>query len=199
MLQMEAAANVRSGDVGAQDQRDLSFQHWLLTGLLVTAGVLIVALLYRFASAQQQSKADLEAEIGERTAQLRESLGYQTAISDVLKVMSRSTFDVAPVLKVVLDTATRLCRAQTAALYQFEDGAFRWTAGCAFGPQQQDSQSAAPSTPEWETLVDKVTLDRGTVHIADAAADPDYAAVEAAGTDRARSMLGIPMRRDGRL
>src|SRR5262249_51294814 len=63
MLQIAAAANVRSGDIVAQDQRDLSFQHWLLTGLLVTAAVLIVALLYRFAAAQQRSKADLEVEI----------------------------------------------------------------------------------------------------------------------------------------
>ena len=188
MLQMAAAANVRSGDVVAQDQQDLSFQHWLLTGLLITAGVLIVVLLYRFASAQQRSKADLEAEIGERTAQLRESLDYQTAISDVLKVMSRSTFDVGPVLQVVLDTATRLCRAQTAALYQFQDGAFRCMAG-----------GAQPTAPEWETLVGKVARDRRTVHVGDAAADPADGAVEAAGPERARSMLGIPMSRDGRM
>src|SRR5436190_10836211 len=60
MLQLAAAANVRSGDVVAQDQHDLSFQHWLLTGLLVTAAVLIVVLLYRFASAQQRSRLELE-------------------------------------------------------------------------------------------------------------------------------------------
>jgi hypothetical protein len=56
MLQMAAAANVRSGDVVAQDQQDLSFQHWLLTGLLVTAAIVIVILLYRFASTQQKPR-----------------------------------------------------------------------------------------------------------------------------------------------
>src|SRR5678815_5293321 len=131
--------------------RDRSFQHWLLTGLLVTVGVLIVVLLYRFASAQQRSKIDLEREISERTAELRESLDYQTAVSDVLKAISRSTFDLAPVLQVVLDTATRLCRAKVAGIYQFQDGAFRWIAGS--GATAQDGQSAAPAMPAWDDLI----------------------------------------------
>jgi signal transduction histidine kinase/CheY-like chemotaxis protein/HPt (histidine-containing phosphotransfer) domain-containing protein len=203
MLQMAAAANVRSGDIVAQDQHDLSLQHWLLTGLLATAGVLIAALLYRFASAQQKSKADLEGQISERTAQLRESLEYQTAISDVLKVMSRSTFDVAPVLQVVLDTATRLCRTDMAALYQRQDGAFRWMAGCASGPLQPEGLPAPPVAPEWEQLVSTVARDRKTVQVADAAADPDHGTSgevgRTTGPDSVRSMLGIPMIRDGQL
>jgi len=199
MLQLAAAANVRSGDVVAQDQHDLSFQHWLLTGLLGTAGVLIVVLLYRFASAQQRSKIDLEREILERTAELRESLDYQTAISDVLKAISRSTFDLAPVLQVVLDTATRLCRAQMAGIYQFQDGTFRWMAGsAAAGSTPQDASSAtAPTAPAWDDLVVRVAGGARTVSVSNASAEG--AQGDIAGVRRLGTMLGLPMTRDGQL
>jgi len=199
MLQLAAAANVRSGDIVAQDQHDLSFQHWLLTGLLATAGVLIVVLLYRFASAQQRSKVDLEHEILERTAELRESLDYQTAISDVLKAISRSTFDLAPVLQVVLDTATRLCRAQMAGIYQFQDGTFRWMAGSgADGPAQKDLLSTmAPTAPAWDELVARVAGGARTVSVANASAEGTQGDI--AGMRRLGTMLGLPMTRDGQL
>jgi signal transduction histidine kinase/DNA-binding response OmpR family regulator len=189
MLQLAAAANVRSGDIVAQDQHDLSFQHWLLTGLLVTAGVLIVVLLYRFASAQQRSRVELEREVSERTAELRESLDYQTAISDVLKAISRSTFDLAPVLQAVLDTATRLCRAQMAGIYQFQDGTFRWIAG---GGSGLDSSGAAPAAVAWDDVVMRVAGGARTVSVSNAATD----AAEAHGLG---TMLGLPMTRDGQL
>jgi signal transduction histidine kinase/DNA-binding response OmpR family regulator len=189
MLQLAAAANVRSGDVVAQDQHDLSFQHWLLTGLLVTAGVLIVVLLYRFASAQQRSRVELEREVSDRTAELRESLDYQTAISDVLKAISRSTFDLAPVLQAVLDTATRLCRAQMAGIYQFQDGTFRWIAG---GGASVDAPGGAPNVPAWDDLVVRVAGGARTVSMSNASTESPQAG--GVGT-----MLGLPMTRDGQL
>ena len=85
--------------------------------------------------------------------ELQESLEYQTAISDVLKVMSRSTFDTGPVLQVVLDTATRLCRAQMAGLYQLEDGAFRWVAGAGSGALRQHFHLAEPSEPALKKIL----------------------------------------------
>lgn len=198
MLQLAAAANVRSGDIVAQDQHDLSFQHWLLTGLLVTAGVLIVVLLYRFASAQQRSRIDLEQEVGERTAELRESLEYQTAVSDVLKAISRSTFDLGPVLQVVLDTATRLCRAQMASIYQFQDGTFRWMAGSGQGPAQIDLKTTAPSASAWDDLVVRVAGSSRTVWISDVSADGTQPS-DAERGKRLGTMLGLPMTRDGQL
>ncbi len=199
MLQLAAAANVRSGDVVAQDQHDLSFQHWLLTGLLATAGVLIVMLLYRFASAQQRSKIDLEHKITERTAELRESLEYQTAISDVLKTISHSTFDLAPVLQVVLDTATRQCRAQMAGIYQFQEGTFRWMAGSGTGgaTQQDQLSTTAPTAPAWDDLVVRVAGGARPVSIANASAEGTEDDV--AGVRRLGTMLGLPMTRDGQL
>lgn len=198
MLQLAAAANVRSGDIVAQDQHDLSFQHWLLTGLLATAGVLIVVLLYRYASAQQRSKIDLEREITERTAELRESLDYQTAISDVLKAISRSTFDLAPVLQVVLDTASRLCRAQVAGIYQYQDGTFRGTAGSgARLPLRPDGlPRTAPTSPAWDDLVVQVAASSRTVCITKAS---EEALANSADARRLGTMLGLPMTRDGQM
>ena len=197
MLQLAAAANVRSGDIVAQDQHDLSFQHWLLTGLLVTAGVLIVVLLYRFASAQQRSRIDLEHEVGERTAELRESLDYQTAISDVLKAISRSTFDLGPVLQVVLDTATRLCHAQVAGIYQFQDGTFRWIAGSGTGGANQEAHKSAPAAAAaWDDLVVRVAGGARTVSVSNAAAELSNGAADHSGVG---TMLGLPMTRDGQL
>lgn len=197
MLQLAAAANVRSGDIVAQDQQDLSFQHWLLTGLLVTASVLIVVLLYRFASAQQRSKIDLEREISERTAELRESLDYQTAISDVLKAVSRTTFDLAPVLQVVLDTAVRLCRAKTAAIYQVQDGAFRWMAGGG-GDAPHQASRMAPSALAWDDLVVRVAGGARTVSVANAS-EEITGPVRSANALPPGAMLGLPMTRDGQL
>jgi signal transduction histidine kinase/DNA-binding NarL/FixJ family response regulator len=196
MLQLAAAANVRSGDIVAQDQHDLSFQHWLLTGLLVTAGVLIVVLLYRFASAQQRSRIDLEHEVSERTAELRESLDHQTAVSDVLKAISRSTFDLGPVLQVVLDTATRLCHAQVAGIYQFQDGTFRWIAGSGAGAGNQDAHKTAPASGAWDALVVRVAGGARTVSVSNAAAEMSNGAADHSGIG---TMLGLPMTRDGQL
>jgi signal transduction histidine kinase/CheY-like chemotaxis protein/HPt (histidine-containing phosphotransfer) domain-containing protein len=196
MLQLAAAANVRSGDVVAQDQHDLSFQHWLLTGLLVTAGLLIVVLLYRFASAQQRSRLDLEREVSERTAELRESLDYQTAISEVLKAISRSTFDLGPVLQVVLDTAARLCRARIAGIYQFQEGSFRWIAGSGSGPTYRDAPKSPPSAAAWDDLVVRVAGGARTVSVSDAAVEMANGVASGSGLG---TMLGLPMTRDGQL
>jgi signal transduction histidine kinase/CheY-like chemotaxis protein/HPt (histidine-containing phosphotransfer) domain-containing protein len=199
MIQMAAAANVLSGDIVAKDQRDLSLQHWLLTGLLVTASVIIVVLLYRFASSQRRSRAELEMKISERTAELRELLDFQTATSEVLKVISRSTFDIAPVSRVVLETVTRLCRVQVAALYRFEEGALRWMAGYGTGPQNQQIRTAAPESPGWKALAEKAAHDGQTVSVVDAASVPEFCISDIPGVGRARTMLGIPMTRDGKL
>ena len=138
-------------------------------------------------------------ELESRNVELRESLEYQTAISDVLKVMSRSTFDLEPVLQIVLETATRRCRAQTASIFQLEDGAFRWKVGYGLHPLYQQAEARTPIVPGPGTLVGRVAAAGKAIRLADAQSDSDYMPKDAARIQNARSMLGVPMMRDGKL
>jgi len=138
-------------------------------------------------------------ELEARNLELRESLEYQTAISDVLNVMSRSTFDLEPVLQTVLETALRLCRAQFASIFQLEDGAFRWKVGSGLDPDYQQREIGSPIPPGQGTLVGRVAMAGKAVRVADAWSDPDYLPQDDARLQNVRSMLGVPMMRDGKL
>ena len=90
----------------------------------------------------QRQLTERTAELTERTAERDEALGYQTAISDVLKVISRSAFELQPVLDIVVATAVRLCRADQATLYRLEEGEYRWAASHAFTRLRMIASSA---------------------------------------------------------
>jgi signal transduction histidine kinase len=138
-------------------------------------------------------------ELESRNVELRESLEYQTAISDVLNVMSRSTFDLEPVLQTVLETAMRLCRAQAASIFQLEDGAFHWKVGHGLHPVYKQKEIDSPILAGQGTLVGRVALAGEAVRVDDAQSDPEYMPQDDARLQNVRSMLGVPMLRDGKL
>ncbi|HEV8679953.1 MAG TPA: GAF domain-containing protein, partial [Stellaceae bacterium] len=158
-----------------------------------------IALLQNFAAQAviAMENARLLGELRQRTGDLEEALEYQTATSDVLKVISRSTFDLGPVLEYVIETAIRLCRAHMGSIFRLEDGVYRWAVGYGLDPVYREIEERTPIVPGPGTVVGRVALEGRAVQIADALADADYAAKDDAKLTSAHTMLGVPLMREG--
>jgi len=134
-----------------------------------------------------------------RTSDLQETLEYQTAISDVLKVISRSAFDLQPVLDTVVQTAARLCDAKQAAVYQREHELVRLVSSFGFSPEYVNNSrglGAFPIDRSPQNVGPRAIRERRTVHIHDVAAVQGYG--EASITlGRQRTSLGVPLLREG--
>jgi GAF domain-containing protein/anti-sigma regulatory factor (Ser/Thr protein kinase) len=156
-----------------------------------------IALLQNFAA-----QAVIAMENARLITETRESLEYQTATSDVLKVISQSAFDLDAVLEAVVAAAIRLCRADFAAIYRNEDGEYRWAVGG--GNRQEPSYSieyerierSVRIRPGTGTLVGRTALEGRTVQIPDVLNDPLYEAKDDARIGNARTMLGVPLLRE---
>jgi GAF domain-containing protein/signal transduction histidine kinase len=132
-----------------------------------------------------------------RTAELQESLEYQTATSDVLKVISRSTSDLKPVFESVVATAVRLCQADQAVIYRLQDGAYRWAASESNTAEYDKIEREVAILPGEGTLVGRVALQGRPVHILDAWTDPLYEAKDDARVGGIHTLLGVPLLHNG--
>jgi signal transduction histidine kinase len=129
--------------------------------------------------------------------ELRQSLEQQTATADMLKLISRSTFDLKSVLNTLVESAARLCAADITTISREKDGHYHVVAAYGFSPGLQDYYETMPMDQGRGSLFGRILLERKPVQIVDVLADPEYAMRELQKRAGFRTVLGVPLLRDG--
>jgi GAF domain-containing protein len=158
-----------------------------------------IALLQTFADQAVIALGNVRLfeEVQARTRDLSQALQQQTATADVLKVISRSAFDLQTVFETLVESAAQLCHADKAAILRLKDDRFQVVATYGFSPEFQELMFARGLDLDRGSAVGRAALERRTVQIPDILLDPEFTIFESQRRGGFRTVLGVPLLREG--
>ena len=129
--------------------------------------------------------------------ELRESLQQQTATADVLKVISRSTFNLQTVFDTLVESAAHLCEADSATIHRPKDDGYVFVASYGYSDAYAQYMRSRLIIPGRGSVIGRTVLNGKTVQIADVQEDPEYKLTEQSSIGKYRTVLGVPLLREG--
>jgi two-component system, NtrC family, sensor kinase len=129
--------------------------------------------------------------------ELRQSLQQQTATADVLKVISRSAFDLQTVLDTLVQSAAQLCDAESASLHRPQDNSYPYVASYGLSPEYDEYMRRHPLVAGRGTVLGRAVTECKPIQVTDVEADPEYTLKEGQKLAGFRTVVGIPLLREG--